>query len=384
VRIASFNVENFFARPKAMNQHNWTEGRPILAAHAELNTLLEQPIYTELDKARIVELLGVLGLTRTDTAEMAVLHQVRGRLVRRPQAGGVDVVAAGRGAWVGWVDLTTEPVTATAIANTARVIRDVNPQVLGVVEAENRVVLKHFTDAQLRTPDPALGGTGATGPDVPLFPNVMLIDGNDDRGIDVAILTQDRYVLGPVRSHVDDTDSQGVVFSRDCPEYEVRTPGGHRLFILVNHLKSKGYGSQSDNNARRLRQAQRVADIYRRLRKDGVSYVAVLGDFNDTPTSAPLAPLLTGTDLRDISTHPSFDDGGIGRPGTFGTMTAAQHIDYILLSPALYAKATGGGIWRLGAWGGANGTLWPHYVTVTEANDAASDHAAVYADLTLT
>src|SRR3954471_24766166 len=159
-------------------------------------------------------------------------------------------------------------------------------------------------------------------------------------------------------------------FARDCPEYEVRPPGGHRLVVLVNHLKSKGYGSQAANNARRLRQAQRVADIYRRLRKDGVSYVAVLGDFNDTPDSAPLAPLLQATDLRDISTHPGFDDGG--RPGTFGNCAKSERIDYILLSPSLFAKAVGGGIFRKGAWGGVNGTLWPHYDTLTKPTEAAS------------
>ena len=376
MRICSFNVENFFQRPRAMNQDTWAEGRPVLAAHAELNTLIDEAVYTPAAKARIVELLDVLGLTRTDSAEMAVLRQIRGRLVRRPQGGGVEVAADGRGDWVGWVDLTTEPVTAAAIANTARVIRDVNPHVLGVVEAENRVVLKHFTDAQLRTADP-----GGSGRDVPLFPHVMLIDGNDDRGIDVALLSQRGYPLGPMRSHLDDADERGVVFSRDCPEYELRTPGGRRLVILVNHLKSKGYGSQAANNARRQRQAEQVATIYRRLRASGVAYIAVLGDFNDTPASAPLAPLLSGTDLRDISTHPDFDDGG--RPGTFGNMTASNRIDYLLLSPALFKKATGGGIWRLGAWGGVNGTLWPHYDTVTKATDAASDHAAIYADVSL-
>ena len=210
----------------------------------------------------------------------------------------------------------------------------------------------------------------------------MLIDGNDDRGIDVALLSQRGYPLGPMRSHLDDADERGVVFSRDCPEYELRTPAGRRLVILVNHLKSKGYGSQAANNARRQRQAEQVAIIYRRLRASGVAYIAVLGDFNDTPASAPLAPLLSGTDLRDISTHPDFDDGG--RPGTFGNMTASNRIDYLLLSPALFKKATGGGIWRLGAWGGVNGTLWPHYDTVTKATDAASDHAAIYADVSLT
>jgi hypothetical protein len=105
-----------------------------------------------------VALLEVLGLTRSDTVTMAVLRQVRRRLVRRPRAGGVEVVATGRSDWVGWVDLTTEPVTAAAIANTARVIHDLNPDVPGVVEAENRIVLKHFTDAQLRMLAAGLAG----------------------------------------------------------------------------------------------------------------------------------------------------------------------------------------------------------------------------------
>jgi hypothetical protein len=44
---------------------------------------------------------------------------------------------------------------------------------------------------------------------------------------------------------------------------------------------------------------------------------------------------------------------------------------------------TAGGIFRMGAWGGKNGSLWPHYDTVTQATDAASDHAAIYADIRL-
>jgi endonuclease/exonuclease/phosphatase family metal-dependent hydrolase len=370
MRVVSFNVENFFARAKALNTATWATGRPVLEAFEALNVLLAQATYSAADTAAILALLDRLGLTAGDSAEFAVLRQVRGRLVTRHQSGQVEVVAGGRGDWVGWVDLTTEPLPEVAVANTARVINDLGADVLGVVEAENRVVLKRFADAQLRTGDS------------PRYPHVMLIDGNDDRGIDVALLTRDRWPITSIRSHVDDTDEAGVVFSRDCPEFEVRTPGGHRLVVLVNHLKSKGFGTQADNNARRRRQATRVADIYRRLRADGIRYVAVIGDFNDTPASAPLAPLLADTDLRDISTHAGFDDGG--RPGTFGTGTAANRIDYLLLSPALFAKATGGGIFRMGAWGGVHGTLWPHYDTVTKATAAASDHAALYADLSLT
>ncbi len=135
MRIVSFNVENFFARPRAMNQDTWAQGRPVLAAHSELNALLEKPAYSAQDKARILRSWVFSASSGSDTAAMAVLRQIRGRLVRRPPGGGVEVVANGRGAWVGWVDLTTEPVTAAAIGNTARVIRDLNPDILGVVEA---------------------------------------------------------------------------------------------------------------------------------------------------------------------------------------------------------------------------------------------------------
>ncbi|NUR09942.1 MAG: endonuclease/exonuclease/phosphatase family protein [Nocardioidaceae bacterium] len=369
MRIASYNVENFFARARVLNMDDHADAKPYLTAYATLSALLEQDTYSAADQTRIVALLDTLGLKHSDEAALAVLRQVRGRLVSRTSTG-VHVVAGGRGDWVGWVELTREPVDDRAILNTARVVRDVGATVQGVVEAEDRVVLKRFADAELR------------GGDTPLYPHVMLVDGNDDRGIDVGLLARDGWPITGIRSHVDDSDDEGPVFSRDCPEYEIRSPGGHRLVVLVNHLKSKGYGRQQDNDARRRRQASRVAEIYRGLRATGVSYVAVLGDLNDTPDSTTLQPLLGGTDLRDVSEHPSFDDGG--RPGTYGSCTARNKIDYVLLSPSLFAKVRAGGIWRLGAWGGTRGTLWPHYDTLTRASEAGSDHCAIWADVALT
>jgi len=34
-----------------------------------------------------------------------------------------------------------------------------------------------------------------------------------------------------------------------------------------------------------------------------------------------------------------------------------------------------------GVWEGKNGTLFPHFNTITKAAEAASDHAAVWAEL---
>jgi hypothetical protein len=85
--------------------------------------------------------------------------------------------------------------------------------------------------------------------------------------------------------------------------------------------------------------------------------------------------------LGDITTHSNFI--GDGRPGTFGSGNARDKIDYLLLSPALFDKVSGGKIWRLGVWGAKNGTLFPHYDTHHPRQEAASDHAALYADISL-
>lgn len=374
-RIGTFNVENLFERPRAM-AGPLTGGNAVLAAHARVNALIAEEQYGPDVRAEILQHLETLGLLRSDSAALAVLRQVRGRLVRRTgsQAAGTartEVVATGRGDWVGWVDLVKDRVDELAMAHTARVVADVDADVLAVVEAESRVALKHFTDAGV-----------VTRAGRPVYPHVMVIDGNDDRGIDVGLLTTRPYRIGTVRSHVDDRDSRGrLVFGRDCPEYVVELPGGGTLTVLVNHFKSKGYGTQAESDATRRRQATRTAAIYAALRARGEENVVVVGDLNDTPSSTPLRPLLERTDLRDVSQHPAFR--GDGRPGTYGNGTASQKIDYVLLSPALFDRTVGGSVFRMGVWGGTKGTLFPHYDTMTSAAHAASDHAALYADVDL-
>jgi endonuclease/exonuclease/phosphatase family metal-dependent hydrolase len=110
--------------------------------------------------------------------------------------------------------------------------------------------------------------------------------------------------------------------------------------------------------------------------------IAIVGDFNDTPDSDPLTPLLSdGSDPRDIFDHANFPSDG--RPGTYGNGAKSNKIDDILLSPALWAQVTAGGIWRRGVWGGKNDILFPHYQEMTNAAQAASDHAAIWADINL-
>ena len=223
MRLAVYNVENLFDRAKAMNLESWAEGRPVLERFAALNALLGQVSYSDADRAKIAELVIELGLEKSDTGPFVLLRRNRGGLLKRPKTGGVEVVAAGRADWVGSLELRDEPINEHAMRNTARVMVDLEADVLGVVEAESRPVLSAFNREIL----PALGATP--------FRHVMVIDGNDERGIDVGLMARKGYPIGNMRSHVDDCTAEGeTIFSRDCPEFEVTTEAGNRLIVMAN------------------------------------------------------------------------------------------------------------------------------------------------------
>lgn len=373
--IATFNVENMFDRAKAMNGATWAEGRPALEAHKALNDLFENPSYSSADKARMLELLKANGLLKSDEGPLMRLRKIRGQLIKRPRTGEPEIVASGRASWIGWVELKTEPVNEVATQNTARVIASLNADVLGVMEAEDRTTLRLFNEQ-------VLGETSVGHMLFNAYHHVMLVDGNDERGIDVGLLTRRDYPVLSIRSHVHDADAQGAIFSRDCAEYQIGLPSGKSLWLLLNHFKSKGYGEQAANNAKRKRQAQRVREIYDAHIAEGDDWLVMMGDLNEVPGNDPLTPLLrSGSTLRDVASHPKYDNGG--RPGTHGNCTASGKFDYILLSPGLFDKVKAAGVERRGMWGGSNGRLWPHFAEVSRAEEAASDHAALWVELAI-
>ncbi|WP_210453326.1 endonuclease/exonuclease/phosphatase family protein [Pantoea ananatis] len=369
MRLASYNVENLFDRARAMNQNEWREGKPTLEKFAQLNALLGQVEYSDATKKQMVELMEALGLQKSDTGPFVILRRNRGKLLTRPtDNSGIKIIAAGRADWVGSLELRRAPVDEIAMGLTAQVMIDLKADILTVVEAESRPALLEFNNAML----PARQGTP--------FDYVMVIDGNDERGIDVGLMTGAGCAIDTIRSHVDDKDKQGdLIFSRDCPEFAIPLPDGQTLHVLVNHFKSKGYGAKTLSDARRKLQAERVKAIYQQRIKEGQTLIAITGDFNDTPDSEALAPLLKETDLKDIFTHEKFDNGGY--PGTWGGCSASNKIDYILLSPALWKKVEKGGVWRKGMWPGVRPVKWETYPELKKEVNAASDHAAVWVDL---
>jgi endonuclease/exonuclease/phosphatase family metal-dependent hydrolase len=368
MRLATYNVENLFARARALNLDDNSLAKPILENFAELNNLFEEAVYTDETKARMLKLLHELGIDKKNDSTYVILRENRGQLISSTKLKGTRIVANGRADWVGWLEMKTDIINGVATRNTAQVIRDVNPDVLAVMECEGRHALQQFSHQLL----PDVGGE--------VYDNIMLIDGNDDRGINVGLLTKRGYHIGWMQCHADDRTTLGdTVFSRDCPEYGVHTPKRETVWVLVNHFKSKGYGAQDASDRKRWLQAEAVRRILERLEAEKAALIAVVGDLNDTPDSAPLHPLTVESGFKDISQHKAFK--GDEHPGTYGRGSARDKIDYILLSPALFERVIGGGVWRKGVWGPNKKPLWDVYPDMKTSFHAASDHACLFADI---
>ncbi len=378
MRVASFNVENLFARPKAFDTSEWSAGAPILAAYSEFNEIIAAETYTDEARARMRELLVTLavytvrdGVVRRNQARdprWAWLRKNRGTFDREPRdpAEDVEIIATGRADWIGWVELATEPVDEIGTRTTARVIADIDADVIALVEVEDRPSL-------VRLNKELLGGR---------YEHVMLVDGNDDRGIDVGIMTKAGYDIRSIRSNVDVKDGDEPVFSRDCPQYEIRTPSGKVLHVLVNHFKSQSGGG----GAKRRRQAEEVrliADELVAARKN----VIVLGDLNEGQPSltepAPNLKALFDGPLLSCYDLDGFDTGK--RPGTFDSCGIRNRLDYVLVSKSLQRRFRSGHVFRHGLWGTrtTRPTDWYTYPEMHNHNQQASDHAAVVVDLDL-
>lgn len=365
-RLATFNVENLFSRARAMTGDDPAKSAAVLADAAELHTLIALPTYGEPEKKRMLELLKkhkALGETGP-----FFLQETRRRLVSDGK-----IVATGRGDWMGWIEWRRALIQAPAIANTARIINEVKADALCLVEVESRPVLRQFNES-------VLGGAEVGGAP---YPHAMLIDGNDDRDIDVGLLS--RRAIRDMRSHVDDPDPNTgrPMFSRDCAEFELELPGGRTLWLLCNHFKSRGYGDPADNDAKRKRQAARVAEILKRF-KLAKQWVVVAGDFNELPKSDSLSPLLKLPGLRNaFDKLPATEDRWTHRDDAIPSKN--DQIDYLLVSDALWPRLDQVKIERRGIWGNTKKVRekYPPLPTVTGDTSAASDHAAVWADFDL-
>jgi endonuclease/exonuclease/phosphatase family metal-dependent hydrolase len=286
----------------------------------------------------------------------------------------------------------------TRLVNIAAAIRELDADVLALEEVESEACLKWFRDTYLKD----MG-----------YEHLASQDVGYERGVEQSVLS--RFPIEEVRTFIDTrlstaasrlpTDAaerrkQGWAdpirlqkdgFQRSPLLASVRVPDGSLLHVIVVHFKA---GGKKLAHQRELEALSVSGIVEEMLRKDAAAQVAVLGDFNATPSQKAAKLLREKGTGGLVSAYEVRPDAGKGRAGDQGDDTRRAHlthsfvpddqrgkpiersIDFILLSPGLFEKAAKGSYFVLGT------------PKCLEGNDRrpkgyASDHNPVAVDLKL-
>ncbi|MFO1432586.1 MAG: endonuclease/exonuclease/phosphatase family protein [Candidatus Competibacteraceae bacterium] len=252
---------------------------------------------------------------------------------------------------------------------TAQAIKEVDADIIALQEVENLLLLDMFNARYL-------AGQG--------YRHRLVIDGNDPRQIDIAVLS--RFPLRNLRTHRHErnADNTAPLFSRDCLEVEFDL-NGKVLTVYVNHFKSM-IDTREETYERRLEQVQRVAELidaaWKPTRYQG-NFV-VLGDFNDyLEGKTALKPLVAHPQLVNLVdrlpaaerwTH-YFAGGKRGEK--------TKQLDYLLPGKAFDKRAgePKPGIMRKGLPYRAEDYSGPRFDGVGENEPKASDHCPLFVDI---
>jgi len=203
----------------------------------------------------------------------------------------------------------SEPPSESRLHAIADIILEADCDILAVQEVENLSILAYFNHVYLSD----------------LYPEIILVEGNDPRGIDVGVLS--KFFMEDTVSHreVTFTDpSSGITsrFSRDLLVVTWIDETGNSWTFMTTHLKS---GNTWHDRIRRRSQADEIAAICREetiVSTSGSGFAILAGDLNSVPSSGELHSLF------DVP----FSDPARDYPYR-STHASGKVLDYILLSP---------------------------------------------------
>jgi len=223
----------------------------------------------------------------------------------------------------------------------AEVILAADCDILALQEVENLEVLQRFNSDYL-------GG---------LYEEIVLVEGNDPRGIDVAVLS--KFPLLDVASYrnreiANPFTGRTIRFSRDLLAIGWRDDRGRTWRLLTTHLKAGGTSYDSVIRKLQVREISRICTEADYISRFGRGLTVLAGDLNAEPWADEIGPL---SDLP-------YSDPARDLPYRF-THASGKVLDYILLSPEADRRYVVGS-----------------YTIYREPpSEEASDHYMVYLDL---
>jgi endonuclease/exonuclease/phosphatase family metal-dependent hydrolase len=264
---------------------------------------------------------------------------------------------------------------------TGKAISESDADIIALQEVESLAALRLFRNTYL-------DGRG--------YRHIIVLDGNDPRFIDVAVMS--KYPIEKIDTHISEWSEEinWFVFSRDCLECDLVLPENKRLRLFVNHFKSMFDRSdpcngRKNSRKKRLIQAKRVKEIVLNEFPNGEGAYAIIGDLNDYLESdaqgeTSIGELVNWNNVENVVrrkssseqwTHYYEGNSDCGHPKTF------KQLDYILLSKTLADSNSSAvpDIIRKGLPKNADKYSGPWFDEVGLDTPKASDHCPVVIEI---
>jgi len=368
--IATYNIQNIFYRNKSLIRKYKEENRDLWIE--EFENLMIKSIRTDKEFNRMRVLSQLLGFEDSQQSPDLIMKHKMGHLFLKKNTHSKTYKASQLTDWNGWIKLNSNPINETAIENKAKVIKEVYPDVLILLEVEDRASLIEFNKYFL----------------LDSYQYILFLETNDAYGRGIGVLTKKGYKVTSMKSHVNDFDENGnPIFDMDLQEYEIMTPSGKVVTILSTCFLDDTINPKQSNDKIKI-QSNRVAEVYKEL-KVSEALIAVMGTLNTPSYSNSISPIIADTDLRDISKHNTFKvdldkgkDSKYFRIGAYKMGVNIKQKDYLMLSAKLFKTVKKSGLIRKGIWFKRQ-PQWDILKSIKNESHIASEHPLIWSQLNI-
>lgn len=234
IRAATFKSKNPFNQTAIYSLRNSTDGDSILLELSKFLTELSKTVY---DKPKILNFYNLLN-------PYIAIDEGKSKLFTRSEVAVTGVEANGVNDWNGSISFKWNKFNHGSNSNTIWVARQLAANILCLIEVEDRITFKAFHSDRIYDKK---------------FNYQKAVDSNDSIDIDVGLLSN--YPIRNIKKHFFDKNTDETCCNRNCLEVELELPEGHSLFILLNHLKSKGNRTTAISNNPKKMKTGTIHDI---------------------------------------------------------------------------------------------------------------------------
>ncbi|WP_136468011.1 hypothetical protein [Flagellimonas onchidii] len=375
MKIALFNIQNIFHRHIGLveryadkNKVRWTE---------EFEALMLQQHRSQKDYDRMRVLSHFLGFDKEMHPPCFTIKNTMGQLILKRGVDKQIPKASHLTNWEGWAKVDSIPINKVATLNKAKVIKRVDPDILVLIEVEDRASLLEFN------------GNFLVSEQISPYKQIVFLGTNDPYRRGIGVLAKEGFNLESIKTHVNDFDCSGKpIFDMDLQQYKFKTIYGPDLEVLCTHFSNNTGNPDFFVNRQRI-QSEYISSLFANQQINPAKHLILMGTLNAPAYSNAIAPIIKQTGLKDVAKHPYFmgdldkgKDADYFRLGAYKMGINIKQRDYLMLSNALFDAVEDCGLVRKGMWHKQQ-PQWKMLKSLKNETHVASEHPLVWSKLNI-